>query len=72
MDGYQATKAIRTSEIKKISQLPVIALSASATTVERKRAIQSGVNHYITKPFKPDELKTSIENLVFGLKESLV
>lgn len=66
MDGYQATKAIRASEYAKVNSLPVIALSASATTIERKRAIQSGVDKYITKPFKPDELRSSIESLIFG------
>ncbi|MEX0810972.1 MAG: ATP-binding protein [Chitinophagales bacterium] len=64
MDGYEATKKIRKIRNAKIKKLPIIALSASATTVEKKRAIESGVNHYITKPFKPEELRSSIEKLV--------
>lgn len=64
MNGYEATKKIRASKNKQIKNIPVIALSASATTTEQKRAMDSGVNHYITKPFKPNELRNSIEKMV--------
>lgn len=52
MDGFEATEEIR----KKNTTIPIIALTASATTHEKERAKTAGVNDYITKPFDPKQL----------------
>ncbi len=54
LDGYQATRRIR-SELG-LAELPIIALTAGALTSERERAIESGMNAFVTKPFDPREL----------------
>lgn len=61
MDGYEATSMIRSWDEPKYQSLPIIALSASARQGFRKKALEVGMNDYITKPFKPTELYHVIE-----------
>lgn len=56
LDGYEATAAIRASKDKRINSIPVVALSASAVSDFRTKAMQVGMDEYVTKPFKPEEL----------------
>ncbi|HAS6211660.1 CHASE domain-containing protein [Vibrio parahaemolyticus] len=54
MDGLEATRYIRqTLELKSI---PIIALTAGALVEERKRALESGMNDFLTKPISPTQL----------------
>lgn len=52
MDGYTATENIR----KIDGNVPIIALTASATMNNQDRAFTVGMNDYVTKPFNPQEL----------------
>ncbi len=54
MDGFALTQAIRRDPA--LSELPVIAMSAHALARDRERGLALGMNDYITKPFKPDQL----------------
>lgn len=56
MDGYEATKAIRSLERKDTKTIPIIALSANAFSEDGKKALDVGMNEYVTKPFKTEEL----------------
>ncbi len=53
MDGYCATKAIRE---KYGDSLPVIALTANATTDEKKRCLDIGMSDFLTKPIDSETL----------------
>jgi signal transduction histidine kinase/CheY-like chemotaxis protein len=64
MDGYEATKAIRASKNERISNTPVIALSASAVSDFREKAMVVGMNEYVTKPFKPEELYVALNRFL--------
>lgn len=57
MDGLEATKKIREYE-KEIQnrRTYIVALTANALQEDRDRAINSGMDGFIAKPFKPDEL----------------
>ncbi|WP_223598702.1 hybrid sensor histidine kinase/response regulator [Chryseobacterium sp. GVT01B] len=64
MDGYAATQKIR-EELKL--NIPIIAMTAHALPGEREKCLSRGMNEYIPKPVKEEELFTLISKL--GLKE---
>ena len=59
MDGYDATKAIRKLESEK-KDTPIIAMTANAMNGDRDICIAAGMNDYISKPIKLNELKSKI------------
>jgi signal transduction histidine kinase/ActR/RegA family two-component response regulator len=57
MDGYEATKQIRSAQSNIInSTVPIIAVSADAYEATRLKALECGMNDYISKPFSHDGL----------------
>jgi len=57
MDGIEATKRIRALDGPE-STIPIIALTAAATTREIETCLESGMNDVVTKPVDPVQLKT--------------
>ena len=64
MDGYEATKFIRSVDDGKHAELPIIALSASVSQEVEKRVKVVGMNDYMVKPFAPEELIEKINKQV--------
>jgi CheY-like chemotaxis protein/HPt (histidine-containing phosphotransfer) domain-containing protein len=60
LDGYQAAREIRKREASGV-HLPIIAVTAHALVGERDRAIDAGMDDYITKPINPKLLKEALE-----------
>ncbi|WP_018614452.1 PAS domain S-box protein [Segetibacter koreensis] len=56
MDGYETAAAIRALPDSKYSNLPIIALTASAMLDIKDKAFDAGMNDYISKPFNPEDL----------------
>ncbi|MDG1780584.1 MAG: ATP-binding protein [Flavobacteriales bacterium] len=56
MDGIDATKCIREKEKGLNKHIPIVALTASALTQSKDKVIDAGMDTFITKPFKPEEL----------------
>jgi signal transduction histidine kinase/CheY-like chemotaxis protein len=56
MDGFEATINIRSID----SSIPIIALTASTSYLSLEKAMQIGINEYITKPFNPRELNLKL------------
>ena len=56
MDGYMATKKIRSLEDSDLANIPIIALSANAFEEDRKHALDAGMDGFIMKPFRVDEM----------------
>ena len=56
MDGYAATQQVRARQEEHFQNLPIVALSASAISDFRTRALEIGMNEFVTKPFNPSEL----------------
>ena len=62
MDGIQATRLIREYESTNYStQATIIAVTAHAKEGEKEKLFDVGMNHYISKPFKPDDLLSLLE-----------
>ncbi|WP_106794918.1 ATP-binding protein [Aquimarina sp. Aq78] len=57
MDGPEATKIIRSSNDDKINKIPIIACSADVFPESKKKAIESGMNFYLTKPLSEQALE---------------
>lgn len=56
MDGLEATKKIKASKKFKENPYPIIAVSASAYTDDRKKASQCGIDDFISKPIEVKKL----------------
>ncbi|MGE4470654.1 MAG: response regulator [Desulfovibrio sp.] len=54
MDGYQATRMIRSSP--EYADLPIIAMTAHALAADQKKSREAGMDDYISKPINPDQL----------------
>lgn len=54
MDGYEATRQIRTQE--KFSDLPIIAITANAMKGDREKTLAAGMNDCVEKPLNPEIL----------------
>ncbi len=59
MDGLEASRRIRSGKAR--NDIPIIALTAHALDEERKRAIDSGMNDFLTKPIEPEQLLEVIQ-----------
>jgi signal transduction histidine kinase/CheY-like chemotaxis protein len=66
MDGFEATAAIRQAEQSSERRVPIIALTAHAMDGDRRRCLEAGMDAYVSKPFRVDELFATIEQLVEG------
>ncbi len=61
MDGYEATRRIRLKEKETGEHIPIIALTAYAMQGDKKRALESGMDDYMSKPIETDKLFELIE-----------
>ena len=66
MDGIEATIAIRESEKRSGEHVPVIALTAHAMKGDREKCLAAGMDGYLTKPIRPQELDEVLEEYVKG------
>jgi len=62
MNGFDAAKEIRKMADPKKSSIPIIALTASALFDIKEQVYEAGMNDYVSKPFKPDELLEKLNN----------
>jgi CheY-like chemotaxis protein len=56
MDGLQAAAAIRKGEMKSGKHIPIIAMTAHAMAGDKERCLEAGMDDYITKPIRPEQL----------------
>lgn len=64
IDGWETTKRIRQDEKKyRKPAIPIIAVTAYAIEYDKKQCLDAGMNEYLTKPFKPEELLQVIDQL---------
>ena len=64
MDGYTATKKIRSSERSDAKTIPIIAMTANAFQEDAEKCIAVGMNAHLAKPLDIEKVKTTICHLV--------
>jgi len=62
MDGYEATRRIKSTP--KGKDVPVIAVTASVFEDKRQDVISAGMDEYLRKPFRPEELFAVLKNVL--------
>ena len=63
LDGLAATAEIRRNWQQNSSRLPIIAMTAHAMTGDREKCLAAGMDGYIAKPMKPEELYREIDRV---------
>lgn len=58
LDGYEVTRRLRADESTRGT--PVVLLTARAQVRDVIAGFEAGANDYVTKPFRPDELRTRL------------
>jgi CheY-like chemotaxis protein len=67
MDGWAATENIRKDPVTK--DIPLIALTVHTLPRERQRALEAGVDAYISKPFDAEKFLSIVENTLTKSKQ---
>ncbi|MEN8260026.1 MAG: response regulator, partial [Pseudomonadota bacterium] len=62
MDGFETTRRLREFEQGTGRHVPVIALTADAMQEGRKKCLDAGMDDYLGKPFKPENLRKVLEH----------
>ncbi len=58
MDGYEATRAIRTNE--RFATLPIVAMTANVMQGDREKCIEAGMSDHVSKPINTKELFSAL------------
>jgi two-component system cell cycle response regulator DivK len=58
MDGYEATRRIKSTE--EMKEVPVIAMTAYALAGDDAKALAAGCNCYVAKPYSPRALLAKV------------
>lgn len=64
MDGFEATATIRAKEKLTAGHVPIIAITAHALKGDQERCISAGMDGYISKPIRTNELFSTIESML--------
>jgi CheY-like chemotaxis protein len=70
MDGFEATTAIRKREGASRIRLPIVALTAHAMKGDREKCLAGGMDGYLSKPIRPQELDEVLQDYLARRTES--
>jgi two-component system sensor histidine kinase/response regulator len=66
MDGLDATRRIREQEQGTGKRIPIIAMTANAMKGDREMCLEAGMDGYVAKPVRRDNLFAEIDRLIGG------
>jgi PAS domain S-box-containing protein len=66
MGGFEATAKIREREGQTGRRTPILAMTANAMSGDRERCLQAGMDGYVSKPIRAEEMFNSIEQALSG------
>jgi len=70
IDGFTATRSIR--DMKSDKRLtPVIALTADAMEEDREKCLEAGMNGFISKPFRMEEIEEVLRQYVIAPQQAI-
>jgi len=65
VDGYEATRRIRRGEVAGVDAgVWVVALTASAMSDARNECFAAGMNDFVSKPIRPEEVHAALERAI--------
>ena len=64
MDGYTATRKIRALDDPARAKLPILAMTANAFDEDRRNALESGMNGFLSKPIVIDDLMQELHKIL--------
>ncbi len=68
MDGLEATRRIRAFELAHGRfRAPIVAMTANAMPADRQACLDAGMDHFIAKPFKAEEVRVRLEQVAANL-----
>ncbi len=71
MDGFEVTRRIRLEEQSgNLPPLAIIAMTAHALHGDRQRCLAAGMDDYIPKPFRPEELESALHTFIRRARET--
>lgn len=62
MNGYEATKVIRSLENEELASIPIIAMTANAFDEDKARALEVGMDAHVAKPIDINKLMITLSN----------
>ncbi|MCD0487397.1 response regulator [Pedobacter sp. MC2016-14] len=63
LDGYETSIAIRNLQAQSKSSIPIIAFTATTNNNVSRKILEAGMNDYMPKPFKPEDLFDKLQQL---------
>ena len=70
LDGYEATRLIRKSETMQFKSIPIIAMTANAIKGDKERCLEAGMNDYVSKPIRTDDLERVLDRWLSKIQNS--
>jgi two-component system sensor histidine kinase/response regulator len=70
LDGYAATAELRQRERAGEARLPIIALTANAMVEDRARCLAAGMDDYLSKPVRLEEIRAVLERWAYAAPQS--
>ena len=68
LDGCETTRRIRLLESQRGGHVPVIAMTANAMREDRERCLAAGMDYYLTKPMRREDLASAMQRAAARLK----